>query len=238
MQTNFRDVVDFHNKFGIPMAEEPTLVDMDMGNFRLRFLTEELDEIVASHLAKDMPGFFDGLLDLYYVTAGTAAIFGFDYETRFLSIIEKRFKRLDSSIEVNMSLRDGDPEYHWAWRLAFHQFTHLPKTPTWPHDLSMGRLLEKLSRLINEIGDAYLDEDIERMSWALAELGLDIMLVSAACGLPWEEGWSAVQQANMSKVRALRHEDSKRGSTFDVVKPEGWSPPDIALVLRRRGFSC
>jgi len=42
----------------------------------------------------------------------------------------------------------------------------------------------------------------------------------------FNEAWRRVQTANMAKVRAQKSGDSKRGSTFDVVKPEGWRPPD------------
>lgn len=42
----------------------------------------------------------------------------------------------------------------------------------------------------------------------------------------FNKAWNRVQEANMKKVRAQTSGDSKRGSTFDVVKPEGWQPPD------------
>lgn len=43
----------------------------------------------------------------------------------------------------------------------------------------------------------------------------------------FEEAWARVHAANMAKVRALRDgSDSKRGSAYDVVKPEGWIAPD------------
>ncbi len=42
----------------------------------------------------------------------------------------------------------------------------------------------------------------------------------------FEEAWRRVHEANMEKVRAERAEDSKRGSSFDVVKPAGWVAPD------------
>lgn len=43
----------------------------------------------------------------------------------------------------------------------------------------------------------------------------------------FEEAWRRVHAANMAKVRALRDgSDSKRGSAYDVVKPEGWIAPD------------
>jgi predicted HAD superfamily Cof-like phosphohydrolase len=42
----------------------------------------------------------------------------------------------------------------------------------------------------------------------------------------FHEAWKRVQAANMKKVRAQTEDESKRGSTFDVVKPAGWIPPD------------
>jgi predicted HAD superfamily Cof-like phosphohydrolase len=41
----------------------------------------------------------------------------------------------------------------------------------------------------------------------------------------FEEAWRRVHNANMLKVRATNAVDSARGSTFDVIKPEGWTPP-------------
>lgn len=56
-------------------------------------------------------------------------------------------------------------------------------------------------------------------------------------GYPWQEGWDRVQTANMAKVRAKADgSDSLRGSSFDVVKPEGWVAPDIAGLLRECGW--
>lgn len=43
----------------------------------------------------------------------------------------------------------------------------------------------------------------------------------------YEEAWRRVQRANMSKVRVAKAGDSKRKSTYDVVKPEGWQPPKM-----------
>lgn len=42
----------------------------------------------------------------------------------------------------------------------------------------------------------------------------------------FHEAWKRVQAANMAKVRAQSADESKRGSAFDVVKPQGWTPPD------------
>jgi len=62
-----------------------------------------------------------------------------------------------------------------------------------------------------------------------AELRFDIESSSA---------FTEVQRANLAKERAAGATDrrSKRGSGLDVVKPEGWRPPDVAGVLRRHGW--
>ena len=53
-------------------------------------------------------------------------------------------------------------------------------------------------------------------------------------GLPWPQLWDEVQRANMAKERAKHAGESKRGSALDVVKPEGWVPPDVAGALSSR----
>lgn len=45
------------------------------------------------------------------------------------------------------------------------------------------------------------------------------------------EGWRRVHAANMAKVRATAVEDSKRKSKLDVVKPPGWTAPDLSDLL-------
>lgn len=49
--------------------------------------------------------------------------------------------------------------------------------------------------------------------------------------LPLQDLWNEVHKANMKKVRGTE-QTSKHGSSFDVVKPEGWVTPDIDTVLR------
>lgn len=48
----------------------------------------------------------------------------------------------------------------------------------------------------------------------------------------FDEGFFRVHWANMEKVRAKRDgSDSKRGSAFDIVKPEGWMPAILEDLL-------
>ena len=48
--------------------------------------------------------------------------------------------------------------------------------------------------------------------------------------LPFERAWEQVQKANMSKIRT-KSKSKKRGTSFDVVKPKGWTAPDIEQVI-------
>lgn len=133
-QSNFDDVGDFHEKFGLGNVTHGTVgivgMPADLLNFRIRFLHEELEEFVAAMDMGREDLAFDALLDLAYVVFGTAHLLGY----------------------------------------------------------------------------------------------------------PWQEGWDLVQAANMAKIRAERAEQSLRGSTWDVVKPEGWQPPDIRGLLGSYGW--
>lgn len=50
------------------------------------------------------------------------------------------------------------------------------------------------------------------------------------------EAWRRVHEKNMQKVRAEKAGDSKRGTTFDVVKPEGWEPPSHTDLVEDNDF--
>ena len=49
----------------------------------------------------------------------------------------------------------------------------------------------------------------------------------------FEEGFCRVHNKNMEKQPALKDgSDSKRGSAYDIVKPEGWVPASLTDLLR------
>ena len=77
------------------------------------------------------------------------------------------------------------------------------------------------------------DVDLEKCLDALIDLEyvlLGTVYLHGFSGI-YDQAFARVQAANMSKVRAERPEDSKRGSGFDVVKPEGWEAPVFADLL-------
>lgn len=59
----------------------------------------------------------------------------------------------------------------------------------------------------------------------LIDLVYGCRMSAITMGFHFDKGWRRVQEANMSKIRAKRDTVGKRGSTWDVVKPEGWKAP-------------
>lgn len=86
---------------------------------------------------------------------------------------------------------------------------------------------------LEEFVDSYHKKDLAGMADALIDLTYVAMGTAYMMGLPWQDLWDEVQRANMSKVRATDASQSKRGSSLDVVKPEGWQAPNIDGILNK-----
>lgn len=91
--------------------------------------------------------------------------------------------------------------------------------------------LKFLREEVQEYEDAHREGDLVKAFDALVDLVYVALGTSYLHGLPFEDGFDLVQAANMAKVRAERKEMSVRGSTYDVVKPEGWQPPDLRHLV-------
>lgn len=105
-----------------------------------------------------------------------------------------------------------------------------------PEDL-MDFRIKFMEEELKEFKDAYEAGDEAGMFDALLDLAYVVHGTSHLKGFPWHDGWQLVQRANLKKVRASGDgSDSKRGSSWDIVKPEGWTAPDIAGLLVKFGW--
>lgn len=95
-------VREFHEKFGHPIAQAPTLVDADLSELRVSLLIEEVDEYGAAIEAGDLTEIADALGDIIVVAIGAALVHGVPIE----SVV-------DAIMEANMSKlgEDGKPIY-------------------------------------------------------------------------------------------------------------------------------
>lgn len=80
MHSGYYDVMDFHDKFEVPVSEKPTLLSGEALNFRVKFLQEELDEFKKASEEGNLQEAFDALLDLVYVAYGTSHMMGADHD--------------------------------------------------------------------------------------------------------------------------------------------------------------
>lgn len=74
--------------------------------------------------------------------------------------------------------------------------------------------------------------DVEKQFDSLIDLVYVALGTSHLHGFDFDEGWRRVHEKNMTKVRVLRPEDSTRKSTYDVVKPKNWTPPDLSDLVK------
>lgn len=88
MSDPYRDVGDFHRRFGLDAHPEapPRLLGVDAFGFRFRFLEEELRELAEAHAAGDLAGAADALVDLVYVALGTAHLMGLDWNAHYAAV--------------------------------------------------------------------------------------------------------------------------------------------------------
>ena len=84
---------------------------------------------------------------------------------------------------------------------------------------------------LNEFCQAHAKKDMHGCADALVDLAYVLHGTALMMGIPWCQIWNEVQRANMAKMRAVSKTQSKRKSSLDVVKPEGWRGPDHTRAL-------
>lgn len=100
-----------------------------------------------------------------------------------------------------------------------------------PQDLADFRI-KFLNEEFQEYIKAVAENDLEGSLDALVDLVYIALGTAYLQGLPFKAGWDIVQNCNMTKVRAAADgANSKRGSKYDIVKPEGWQGPKYLGIL-------
>lgn len=75
--SQWQDIKDFHEKFGLTYEGEPRELPKELASFRIGFIFEELDELIVAETKTEE---LDALVDLCYVVMGTAYLQGFDFQ--------------------------------------------------------------------------------------------------------------------------------------------------------------
>ena len=80
------DVQEFHRKFGMPTRRPGELFNREVILFRLSFVLEELHELSNSLNNNDLEGATDALVDLVWVSIGSADILGLPFEAAWAEV--------------------------------------------------------------------------------------------------------------------------------------------------------
>ena len=117
------------------------------------------------------------------------------------------------------------------WFLDVHDFhtkfgAHIAYKPTVP-PLAVAELRKVL---INEECDEALEAidsgAIAHLAKELADIMYVVLGTAVSYGIDIRPVWDEVHRSNMDKVGGPSRADGK------VLKPEGWTPPDIGAILR------
>lgn len=143
-------------------------------------------------------------------------------------------------VAANSSNFDDVGEFHRKFDLEYVREAH-PDHDASPRPVSQ-ELFEFRRDFMREELDEFIEAwetgDVVKQFDSLLDLAYVVFGTAHVFGFPWEEGWSEVQRANMTKTRATTGMVGPRGNAeFDVIKPPGWQPPRIAEVLKRHGWT-
>ena len=91
--------------------------------------------------------------------------------------------------------------------------------------------LKFLMEELHELKQALVVDDLEETLDALVDIVYVALGTAWLLNLDFEYAWHLVHEANMKKIRVDCAADSKRGSAFDVKKPDGWQKPQLRACL-------
>lgn len=118
---------------------------------------------------------------------------------------------------------------------GFHQACDLPvlaKPQFVPERAALRSAL--LAEECQETVDAIAAGDMVEIADGLADVIYVAVGTALEFGIPLERVWAEVHRSNMAKVDPVTGKAVKRADG-KVIKPEGWTPPDVAGVLTDAG---
>ena len=84
----------FHESFACVANQRPSIVDKETALLRVKLIVTEAAEVTEAIANEDMTEIFDGLIDLLYVTFGTAVSYGLPIEEGFRQVHENNMSKL------------------------------------------------------------------------------------------------------------------------------------------------
>jgi len=102
------------------------------------------------------------------------------------------------------------------------------QAPNFPDGPERALRMKLLEEEFKEYEQGEYNNDLENIAKELADIIYIVCGTAVSYGIPLDRVFDAVHQSNMAKLvdgKPVRREDGK------ILKPEGWTPPDIKKVL-------
>ncbi len=150
-------VREFHEKFGLPLADMPCRISTSLAWQRHRMLTSEIRELQDAVAEGELPGIAHELADCVYVLYGTALTYGIDLAAVLAEVHASNMTKLGDDgkpIIVDGKVQKG-PRYRKpdvAGVLARQQ----PRVPETGHDTGPVHRLTVSMSALSEIGGPHV----------------------------------------------------------------------------------
>jgi len=111
---------------------------------------------------------------------------------------------------------------------AFHRKFGLPigHSPAVPQSLVKSLRYDLIREEAHETLNALVNDDLPEMADGIADLIYVLLGTAVSYGIDMGPIWDAVHASNMAKEGGPTRADGK------ILKPEGWSPPDVEGLLQ------
>lgn len=115
----------------------------------------------------------------------------------------------------------------------FHSVTGTPihDKPAFPSEERIALRWRLINEEWQEYQEAVAARDLPEVADAIGDMIVVLIGTALEFGIPLNDVWNEIHRSNMAKVDPLtgavrRREDGK------ILKPEGWTPPDIASIIK------
>lgn len=217
-----QDVKLFQTKFGFTLPEQYTQLTNELHAFRASFFDEELSELIEGCKTNDIELALDSIIDLLYITAGTALFHGLTPDEVYAFSASR-----GTDHGIYIPIISNEPR---KTRPAILQQTNWVKAT---HLINAQISLFRVTHTHDEVFNLETNKNL--VLWALTGIWNNCINMAHDMGVQpslLKALWNDVQRANMTKVRATKATEGKRGAAaFDIVKPEGWVGPMTMQII-------
>ena len=105
---------------------------------------------------------------------------------------------------------------------------HIGSKPEFPDDAERELRIKLLKEEYEEYIQGECKHDLENIAKELADIIYIVCGTAASYGIPLDKVFDEVHKSNMAKLidgKPVRRDDGK------ILKPDGWTPPDIKKIL-------